>query len=61
MYRVYKDPDGKRFLEQDQHHPSANKVTIYNETEEDYKKRIESLNGEIKALNDELEKVAVVY
>ena len=58
MYKVYRDPEGKRFLEQNSHHSTTvNKITICNESEEDYKKRIENLNREVKVLNDELEKV----
>ena len=58
MYRVYKDPKGERFLEQNNPYATSvnNKIT---ESEEDYKKRIESLNQEIKVLNDELEKVHI--
>lgn len=59
MYRVYRDPDGKRFLEQNNHRTSV-KLTTSNEIEEDYRKRIENLNGEIKVLNDELEKVHII-
>ena len=60
MYKVYKDPEGKRSLEQNNHYSSTvNKITVCNESEEDYKKRIENLNKEIKVLNDELEKVAI--
>ena len=60
MYNVYKDPEGKRVLED----PTTNnrtltilKTTISNENEETYKKRIESLNEEMKVLNDELDMV----
>ena len=63
MYRVYRDPEGKRFLEENSVNRQAstinNKMTVSNETEEDYKKRIESLNEEVKVLNDELEKVRI--
>ena len=60
MYRVYKDPKGERYLEQNSHHAtSVNKITVSNESEEDYKKRIENLNKEIKVLNDELERVRI--
>ena len=57
MYNVYKDPEGKQCLEKpaNQHHTSVIlKTTISNENEEGYKKRIESLNEEMKVLNDEL-------
>ena len=60
MYNVYKDPEGKRVLED----PTTSnrtatilKSTISNENEETYRKRIESLNEEIKVLNDELDTV----
>ena len=60
MYRVYKDPKGDRYLDQNNPHAtSVNKITVTNESEEDYKKRIENLNQEIKVLNDELEKVCI--
>ena len=55
MYKVYKDPKGERYLEQK--HPHSTSIAISNESEEDYKKRIENLNKEIQILNDELEKV----
>ena len=60
MYNVYKDPEGKRVLEDP---PTSNrtstilKTTISNENEETYRKRIESLNEEMKVLNDELDMV----
>ena len=57
MYNVYKDPEGKRVLEEpSSHHQTATilKTTISTENEEGYKKRIESLNEEMKVLNDEL-------
>ena len=58
MYKVYKDPKGDRYLEQNHPHATSNaKVTISNESEEDYKKRIENLNKEIQTLNGELVKV----
>ena len=57
MYTVHKDPEGKRFLEESSsYHQTATilKTTISSENEEGYKNRIESLNEEIKVLNDEL-------
>ena len=61
MYDVYKDPKGKRVLDDPtSHHTSTTAkttTTMSNESEENYKRRIESLNVEMKALNDELEKV----
>ena len=60
MYRVYKDPEGRRYLEDS----TTNRIstiikttTISSETEEGYRKSMEGLNEEIKVLNDELEKV----
>ena len=60
MYNVYKDPEGKRVLGD----PTTSnrtstilKTSISNENEETYRKRIESLNEEIKVLNDELDMV----
>ena len=64
MYKVYKDPEGKRYLEDPtSHHTSTiqKTVTISSETEESYKKRIENLNEEIKVLSDELEKVLLIW
>ena len=61
MYRVYRDPKGERYLDQNNPHvTSVNKITVTNESEEDYKKRIENLNQEIKVLNDKLEKVVAI-
>lgn len=59
MYKVYKDPEGKRYLEEpSSHHTSTiQKTTVSSENEETYKKRLESLNEEMKVLNDELEMV----
>ena len=59
MYKVYKDPEGKQLLEQppSSHHNTTFHQTISVENEEDYKKRIEGLNEEIKVLNEELELV----
>ena len=57
MYNVYKDPEGKRFLEEPSSHHCTSTIlrsTISSENEEGYKKRIESLNEEMKVLNDEL-------
>ena len=60
MYKVYKDPEGKRYLEEpSSHHNSTIKTTVSNENEETYKKRLESLNEEMKVLNDELEMVSL--
>ena len=56
MYKVYKDPEGKRYLEEPMSHHTSTvmKTTISYENEETYKKRIETLNEEVKVLNDEL-------
>ena len=57
MYNVYKDPEGKRCLEEPSGlHQTADilKTNISNEDEEVYKKRIASLNEEMKVLHDEL-------
>ena len=63
MYDVYKDPGGKRVLgDPTSHHTSTTvkiTTTMSNESEENYKRRIESLNVEMKALNNELEKVLI--
>ena len=63
MYKVYKDPEGKRYLEEPTNHHASTiqrAMSMSNETEESYKKRIENLNEEIKFLNDELEKVVIL-
>lgn len=62
MYNVYKDPEGKQVLDDPTHHQSSAIVkttTMSSEGEEDYKKRLESLNAEMKVLNDELQKVCL--
>ena len=59
MYKVYRDPEGKKFLEQGNTIQITSK-SINSENEETYKKRIERLNEEIRVLNNELEMVTVV-
>lgn len=61
MFKVYKDPEGKRYLEEPTSHHTSTilKTTISTENEETYRKRIETLNEEIKVLNDKLEMVAI--
>ena len=59
MYKVYRDPEGKKFLEQGNTIQITNK-SITSENEETYKKRIERLNEEFRVLNQELETVTVV-
>ncbi|XP_065899518.1 gamma-aminobutyric acid type B receptor subunit 2-like isoform X2 [Dysidea avara] len=55
MYRVYRDPEGEHCL--DQHSYKSNSDGNANhQSEEEYKKRIQSLNLEIKRLNERLEK-----
>jgi len=50
---VFRDPEGTHSLEQNGHPESKKNIT--SGTDDDYyKKRIENLNEEIKALNDEL-------
>lgn len=61
MYKVYRDPAGKRFLEPSHHTSPIHKSSLIDKTEEGYKKRIESLNEEIKVLNDEVERVYIPY
>ena len=61
-YNVYQDPEGMRSLEQDGY-PAAemtNKSTVTVDTGDNayYKKRILSLNEEIKALNNEVAMVS---
>ena len=59
MYKVYRDPEGKKFLQRSSTIQITNK-SITSENEETYKKRIESLNAEIKVLKNELEMVNAV-
>lgn len=59
MYKVYRDPEGKKFLEQGNSIHITNK-SITSENEETYKRRIERLNEEIRVLNNELEMVTIV-
>lgn len=59
MYKVYRDPEGTKYLKPSNPIQITNK-SITSENEETYKRRIEGLNEEIKVLNDELEKVIAV-
>ena len=64
-YKVYQDPEGTQTLEKNSHSEIAkrNSVTnITNDTTDDiyYKRRIMSLNEEIKTLNDEITMVAII-
>ena len=56
MYKVYQDPEGTQCIEQNHPIQITNKSNSI-ENEETYKKRIESLNKEIKVLSDELNMV----
>ena len=59
-YKVYQDPEGTRSLEQTYNHTAeiTNKNNVTNDADDNYyKKRVLTLNEEIKALNDELAKV----
>ena len=55
MYKVCQDPEGKQCMENST--VITNKAAISSETSEAYKKRIEGLNREIKALHNEIKKV----
>jgi len=55
MYKVYRDPEGERYLDKGMTEPENN--VGFNYSEEDYKKKIQNLNIEIKGLNEQLEKV----
>ena len=57
MYKVYRDPEGKKFLEQGNNTTQITYKSSTSENEETYKKRIERLNEEIRVLNYELETV----
>ena len=59
MYKVYQDPEGEKCLEQNST-VITNKAAISSETNEAYKKRIEGLNREIKALHNEIKKVLLL-
>jgi len=56
MYKVYRDPEGERYLDTGLTEPDNNASRNY--SEEDYKKKIQNLNIEIKGLNEQLEKVS---
>ncbi|XP_065899589.1 gamma-aminobutyric acid type B receptor subunit 2-like isoform X3 [Dysidea avara] len=58
MYKVYRDPEGADYLEQRHSNVSSTTKTAVRFSEEDYKKRIEDLNFEIKGLTKELEMLA---
>jgi len=63
MYKVFRDPEGKRSLDHtDTPHSSTNKTPTVQQSDEleTYKLRIQTLNFEIKRLNDELEMVTVL-
>ncbi|XP_065899524.1 gamma-aminobutyric acid type B receptor subunit 2-like [Dysidea avara] len=54
MYKVYRDPEGHRYLDKGgMTEPDNNASRQY--SEEDYKRRIQNLNMEIKGLNEQLE------
>jgi len=55
MYKVYHDPKGERYLEKSRDEPDKHVSHQY--SEEDYKKKIQNLNIEIKGLNEQLDKV----
>jgi len=57
MYKVYQDPEGTRCVEKNHPIQITNKKSSTIENENTYKRRIESLNEEIKVLNDELNMV----
>jgi len=60
MYKVFRDPEGTRYLDQSISTIGATNRTAtlhYPEELEAYKQKIQSLNVEILRLNDELQKV----
>jgi len=56
MYKVYHDPEGTDYL--GQHQSSTTKTTV-KFSEEDYKRKIEDLNVEVKELTKELDMVSL--
>ena len=54
MYKVYRDPEGIQCLEQSNLTIITNKTAISCENDEAYKRTIEGLNKQIKALHHEL-------
>ena len=52
MYKVYHDPEGTELEKNSKSTGTKRKESVVDFAEEDYKKRIESLNVEIKVLND---------
>ena len=64
MYKVYRDPDGDRSLDKHSSHltePDCQSNICRQFSEDDYKKKIENLNIEIKGLNKELDKVSAQF
>ena len=59
-YKVYQDPEGMRSLEQNSSSEASNRNPVANDSDDNYyKRRITSLNEEIKALNDEIMMVTI--
>jgi len=54
MYKVYHDPEGTDYLGQQQSNVSSTTKTTVKFSEEDYKRKIEDLNVEVKELTKEL-------
>jgi len=57
MYKVFRDPEGEHCLDQHSYKTEPDGRTSHQYSEDDYKKRIQNLNLEIKGLNERLEKV----
>jgi len=57
MYKVYRDPEGEHYLDTGLTETANNASCIY--SEEDYRKKIQNLNMEVKGLNEQLEKVSM--
>jgi len=55
---VYRDPEGEHCLDQLSYKTEPDGNANHQFSEEDYKKRIQNLNIEIKGLNERLEKVS---
>jgi len=57
MYKVFRDPEGTRYLNNNASTASVNNKAATSRELEIYRQRIQSLNIEVIRLNDELEMV----
>ena len=60
MYRVYHDPEGTELEKNSESTGTKRKESATNFVEEDYKKKIQSLNVEIKDLSDTVRTLTIL-